>query len=289
MGTCRKPAQRRPVHAIETVSVGLCIWIQPCLCLDSPILWGLLWNGFGAAIILPIYCLLHFQSQQSKRDNAVPLHEAKALVPTTLVGSLLPLILMLPPLVDCKVETQQAFSAVFQLTPVIFVAIQYIGARCIALCTEDRHELDVERPMVYLALISTGICSAIAHVYSLATSLFSQDPATAFSRVYIPSPARVDPSTPNTLTEGGLLFLQYDFLIISLTCILYAYLLLEPQSRTILSFVLAGYERPGLEKFAVMVMVVLTTVVLGPGAAVSFAFAVREDSLPKGSLALKKR
>ena len=269
--------------------MGSYIWIQSCLCLDSPVLWGLLWNGFGAAIILPIYCLLHFQSQQLKRDNAVPLHEAKALVSTTLIGSLLPLILMLPPLIDCRVETQQAFSAVFQLTPVIFVAIQYVSARCIALRTKDRHELDVERPLIYLAFISTGICSAVAHIYSLATSFFSQDPATAFSRVYIPSPTRVDLSISNKITEGGLLFLQYDFLVISLTCVLYTYLLLEPQSRAIKSFVLADYEQSGLGKFAMMLMVMLTTIVFGPGAAVSFALAVREDSLPKGSLALKKR
>ena len=120
-------------------------------------------------------------------------------------------------------------------------------------------------------------------------SLFSQTEATAFSRVFIPSPARVDPSALDKLTEGGLLFLQYDFLIISLTCILYAYLLLEPQSKTLVSSISAIDERSGLENFVIMLLVMFSTVLLGPGAVVSFAFAVREESLPKGSLALKKR
>ena len=169
------------------------------------------------------------------------------------------------------------------------MAFQYITAHWIAFFAKDRADSDSERPFVYLALTFTGTCSAIAHVYSLTTSLLSQDPATAFSRVYIPSPGRVDSSASNKLTEGGLLFLQYDFLVVSLTCILYAYLLLEPQSKALMSSFSAIHERSGLEKLATMLLVVSATALLGPGAVVSFAFALREDSLPKGSLALKKR
>ena len=256
---------------------------------DSAALWGLLWNGFGAAIIIPIYCYLHLRSQPAKRDSALPLNEAKALVATTVLGSLLPLILMLPPFLNCKIETQQAFTALFQLTPVIFVSLHYIAARCIAFFSKNESYSDAGRPFVHQAWVFTGVCSATAHGYVLMMSLFSQNSATTFSRVYIPSPANVNLSASNRLTEGGQLFLQYDFIIISLTCILYAYLLLEQQAKTLMSSVSAVHERPGLERYTTLLLVGLVTFLLGPGAVVSFAFALREDTLSKGDRALKTR
>jgi len=252
-------------------------------------MWGLLLNGFGAAIILPIYCFIHLRSSPTKRDNALPLNEAKALAATTALGSLIPLILMLPPLVDCRIEQQQAFIALFQITPLLFVTIQYIAVHLITIFRKNIDHSDADKPFVLQCYIFAGICSATAHVYALAVSLFTRNPATAFSRVYIPSPANVDPSAPSKITEGAHLFLQYDWIIINLTCILYAYLLFEPHLKTRAPFKSYVNVRPDLEKQMALLLIALTTVTLGPGAAVSFAFAAREDGSRKGNLALRRR
>lgn len=173
--------------------------------------------------------------------------------------------------------------ALFHTTPIIFVTIQHIAAYLFSLLQENVNRIDADEPFVVQSYTLAGICSAAAHVYALAVSLFAQDSATAFSRVYIPRPANVDPLAPNKITEGAHLFLQFDWIVINLTCVVYAYLLLEPHLKTFNFYLPKSWA-----KQAAMLLIGLTTIVLGPGAAVSFAFALRECELRKGDLAVKK-
>ncbi len=140
---------------------------------NSPAMWGLLLNGFGAAIILPIYCFIHLRSSPTKRDNALPLNEAKALAATTALGSLIPLILMLPPLVDCRIEQQQAFIALFQITPLLFVTIQYIAVHLITIFRKNIDHSDADKPFVlqlhlrrHMFRHSSCLCAGGITIYS---------------------------------------------------------------------------------------------------------------------------
>ena len=150
---------------------------------------------------------------------------------------------MLPPLLNCSIARQQAFIALFHTTPIMFATIQYITAYLISLFQANTICTDADKPFVIRSYTLAGICSAAAHVYALAVSLFAQDPATAFSRVYIPRPANVDPLASNKITEGAHLFLQFDWIVINLTCVLYAYLLLEPHLATFKFSFPRGWEK----------------------------------------------
>ena len=243
---------------------------------NRPSLWGALWNGFGAAIILPLYCLVHLRNRSANQASAVPLSEAKALLPTTALGLFLPLILILPPIMGCRIEHQQAFIALFQVSPFIFVLIQQVVARLIKVLDEHRSLPNSSKSFVVASYIFAGLSSAAAHIYVLMISLLAQDNRIAFSRVFIPSLGKIDPQAPSKITEGAHLFLQYDWIIINLTCILYVYLLLEAH----LQILNRHLNIPSVSsKVVVILLITITTVVLGPGAAVSFTCAVIENRL----------
>lgn len=243
-------------------------------CCHSPALWGALWYGFGAAIILPLYCIVHLRNRSVNQASAVPLNEAKALLPTTALGLFLPLLLILPPIMGCRVEHQQALIALFQFSPLIFVLIQRIVARLFKALNEHRSLSDSNKQFVMASYIFAGLSSAAAHLYVLKISLFAQNTRVAFSRVFIPSMVKIDPQAPSKITEGAHLFLQFDWIIINLTCMLYIYFLLEAHLETLIRHMnissISG-------KVVILLLITITTVILGPGAAVSFACATIEN------------
>lgn len=253
---------------------------------DRPSVWGALWNGFGAAIILPFYCLIHLRHRSTNQASAVPLSEAKALLPTTALGFFLPLILILPPVLGCRIELQQAFMALFQASPLIFVLIQQIVARLIRTLDKHRSPSDPNRSFVIGSYVFAGLSSAAAHIYVLIISGFTQNSRIAFTRVFIPSLVEIDRRAPNRITEGTHLFLQYDWIIINLTCILYSYFLLEAHLETLIRHLKIPSSS---RKPVAIVFVTMTTVIVGPGAAVSFTCAIIENELLKGSSAARTK
>ena len=236
--------------------------------------------------MLPLYCLIHLRNRSANQASAVPVSEAKALLPTTALGLFLPLMLILPPVLGCRIEHQQAFMALFQASPLIFVLIQQIVARLIRTLDEHRSPSDPNRPFVVGSYIFAGLSSAAVHIYVLIISLFTQNTHIGFSRVFIPSLVKIDPRAPKKITEGAHLFLQYDWIIINLTCILYIYFLSEAHLETLTRHLKIP---SGSRKLVAIVFITMTTVILGPGAAVSFTCATIEIELLRGSSAAKTK
>lgn len=196
----------------------------------------------------------------------------------------MPFILILPPVLGCRVEHQQAFTALFQVSPLIFVGIQQVAARLIKTLDQGRERSDTDNLFVMGSYILAGLSSAAAHIYVMMVLLFTKNARITFSRVYFPSLAKIDQWAPSNITEGAHLFLQYDWIIIHLTCMLYAYFLLEPHLETLTRHLKAP---SGPSKLVAQLLVIMTTIVLGPGTVVSFAFAAREYGLQKSSMAAK--
>ncbi len=205
---------------------------------------------------------------------------------TTALGFFLPLLLFLPALLGYGTERQQGFVALFQASPLIFGFIQGVVARLIAARHRSVEVMDSDQPFVVGAYILAGLSSAAAHLYVLMISLFTHDTAIMFRRVYLPSFVTIDPRAPGKIIEGTHLFLQLDWVIISLASMLYAYLLLEPRLDIIARHLKVSSS---LNHVAITLLIVMTTVMLGPGATVSFACAAREAVLRKSSLARKTR
>lgn len=229
---------------------------------------------------------MHLRNRSANQACAVPLSEAKALMATTTFGLFLPLILILPPVLGFRIENQQAFIALFQISPLIFVFIQQIVARLIKTLDKHRGLSDSNKAFVAGSYIFAGLSSAAAHIYVLIISLFTSNTRIAFSRVFLPSHVEIDLRNSNKITEGAHLFLQYDWVIINLTCIIYTYFLLEAHLESLIRYLKIP---SGLGKVVAMPLVMMTTILLGPGAAVSFACAAIENGPRKGNTAAKMK
>ena len=188
----------------------------------------------------------------------------------------------MPPYVDRSASVQQTLITVFVLAPLIFSATQHTLALLLsffpsgALQQQSKSRLYVMGVYLFCALVSAGV-----HLYILVTATFSTDPAISFSRVYLPSPTRAYGSFPEKLTEGAHLFIQYDYIYILLSCILYTYLILGPQleRRTFPAKISTMFPISPLTSAYVVISVL--TLLFGPSAIVSLALWARESWLER--------
>jgi hypothetical protein len=236
-------------------------------------------NAFGAAFILPIYCFRHVRANIPEKNTTLKSYEARALLITIAISATFPLILMLPPILSCTVETQQGYLAIFQVTPLLFAGIQVLASLFLrgfqATQPEDANESNQSTRSAYLFACTIA---SLAHLSALGASIFTRNAELSFSRVFLPWYTHVDQSSPNGqgLVMGAHLFTQFDSLIIGLTCAVYAFALIEPllKKRTLIK-----YEVSNKTSIWAAVIIAITTVVLGPAAVVSFAFVMREANL----------
>ncbi|KAL8727152.1 MAG: hypothetical protein Q9166_006248 [cf. Caloplaca sp. 2 TL-2023] len=232
-----------------------------------PALWALAWNGFGAAFILPLYAYFNTPSttgNPTAKTAKIPLHQARALLPTLIISSFLPAIVMfLSPILTTTITQHQTLIALFQFTPVATVTMQWLLASAIAKSSSGEAEEDLQKaersnPRLQGSLLLSLIFSASIHLYCILTSILKF----SFAGVYIPSPSSVHPNTDNAIAQGAKLFMQCDNIIICLTCTLWVSLMLQPH-----------VELRGLwQQVGYAVALGLTTVVLGPGAVVTLGF-----------------
>ncbi|KAL8857760.1 MAG: hypothetical protein Q9178_005660 [Gyalolechia marmorata] len=241
-----------------------------------PALWALLWNGFGAGLILPIPIYFHLQTPSNSKTptKTIPLTHAKALLPAmTLTSYLTALVMFLSPILTTTVLQHQTILAWFQLAPLFTALAQILFATLISLLlppekfASPKDEHKESRKIVKINLLISAVFSAVIHVYCLGTSILAPSSSlNAFSRVYIPDPASMHANSTYTIVEGAFLFMRYDNIIISTTCALLCYMLLSTHLK----------PRDLAQKVGLAVGLGVATFVLGPGAVTSLAFWWRE-------------
>ncbi|CAG8960045.1 hypothetical protein HYFRA_00013233 [Hymenoscyphus fraxineus] len=247
----------------------------------TPALWGVMMNALGAAFILPIYCFRHLRNDSSRRDSGLTENEAKALPITILISATFPLMLMLPPILSAATESQQGWIALFQVTPLLFSLVQIINSLAVTSFVKKSDHNSTEKKYLKISYLLAGLIASTAHLSTLSTSVFSTDPTISFASVFLPWHTTVDQSTPTGLVMGAHLFTQFDFLIITITCSVYAYALLEPLMKR--ERHIALYKQPSIFRDPMVAGMVIagSAFFLGPAATVSFAFAMREDGVRK--------
>lgn len=137
-----------------------------------------------------------------------------------------------------------------------------------------------------------GTIAAAVHMFTIIGSLRSTNPDTALACLFIPSPGKVDhvsrqpmnatfnstilPPKYQVLLEGYHLFTQFDWIVVAISAVVFTYYLLSNSARGTTESALQQIKT--VESRA-LVYLALGTIVFGPGAAGSFALAVRESSL----------
>ena len=239
----------------------------------SPIIWGTLWQCFGAAIALPLYFSRHLTWVATQKPSAlVPAaHHMQALPASFLLGAVLPGVIgMMPAWVARSPFAHQNVLAAWQPDPLWVSLLQtggiWLASSIASSATIEPAKLLTSTRRCYL-LAATS--SALGHMYVMLSVLGSDDPQLGFARMYVPhlyeGPTGASASI---FVRGPWLFLQYDLIIIALSCLSWVYVLLASRA--------GGTTSWKLKCFAGIVLVAAT---LGPGAAVSLALWVREGQL----------
>ncbi|KAK7757300.1 hypothetical protein SLS62_000850 [Diatrype stigma] len=258
----------------------------------------MLWNFNGAAIMQPLYFYILCRSQARVRDPTIPVNESKAIFLTTFAILLSPLLIFAPAwAAGTTTWDHHGYLAMFHYSPIVVTALFLAAARILpagapeqsAAAGGSREAYRASREpkrWIVASLALAGIVAAAAHVYVVVGALVTRDPDASLARLFVPVRGTADPigTLPASLAslapehaallENFHLFSQYDWYVVSLSCVVFAHLLLSRRD---------GEEKtaaanPALTRVEGRELAYLSaaTVLLGPGAAGSFALAIRE-------------
>ena len=246
----------------------------------SPIIWGLLWQAFGAAISLPLYYYHHLKwlDEKARELDSASLPSARALPISFIVGALLPAILGMPPTwIHRSALSHQNILAAWQPDP---VWVSLIQASAVAIFS--RYSFGPDRDgkraawWTRASFLIAAVSSAAGHLYVLSTIMLTRDPMVGFKRMYVPISSNGPGELNKKLASGPWLFLQYDLIIIALSSLSWAYLLVDrllANNFSLRKVLWLGFFFGGL--------------VLGPGATVSLALFWREGKLEQRRAAMR--
>ena len=153
------------------------------------------------------------------------------------------------------------------------IAIQYPRHGLVA--AKNPRAPNEDRIWIVASFLFTAAVSTAVHLFIVFNALTVPGHDASLARLFWPTPGKVSnpvgtgslqPRAYLTLLEGYHLFSQFDWIVVSLACVLYAHLLLgKADGRT------TEWRR--------LVWLFLGSVVIGPGAVGSMALAVREYRL----------
>ncbi|KAI2617407.1 hypothetical protein GGR54DRAFT_641058 [Hypoxylon sp. NC1633] len=233
-----------------------------------PALWQYLWNSAGVAVFLPIYTLLYVTQGFSSASH-VPMAEAQALPFTAVWSFVLALPLMLPALVNASVSQIQNGVVIFFLTPPAYVLFQRLAKTVIS-----KTQFQGFRRPSKTAYWIVGAVSALVHVGIAVYALSSTSPDVSLSRIYIPHPGAVQRGASSIVTEGALLFIQFDYVIINVVVLILGTYILQFEPALIAKSA-GGNDRFG----APMLAFLSISAVFGAGAGLAFVLYCKEQWL----------
>ncbi|KAL8639972.1 MAG: hypothetical protein Q9228_003058 [Teloschistes exilis] len=239
--------------------------------LNLTALFGFLWNAVGAGFVLPLYCFFYFAFGRRSTRPPPSLPEAQALAPSVLLASYVPLVIAIgAPLVFASdPATVQGITAAFQFGPVVSVVFQKLLSLFLPQMRGScRREDDlIAGWYVKLAYLISAVACGLTHLYCFVSiALAGKGSSISFSGVFLPSPDSVVPGSDMNLPEGSTLFMHFDNLFISVTCMFWAGVVLRERLCRVKSRLTLA-----------VIGLAVSCFILGPGATLSAALYLSED------------
>jgi len=228
----------------------------------------------GGAIIIPLYYLASLRLEYTKgyqpASRQINLPYAKALLPALFIGYLIPTALLYLPSADPNLHTMQFFVALWQVCP-FFVNILASGlswAFGTNLKSESRgSSINGLRYLNRVYLVSFAV-TALLHIGTVLLFAWSSDPQLSFEHSFLISPINKGSSYGMKMHR----IFQFDFWIIFAAALLW----------TFYSFWELSYIAKSKISFPTSFAgIILATVCLGPAAAISGAWYLREQLLAR--------
>jgi hypothetical protein len=239
-----------------------------CLRVNSTSIWALLYQTVGGAVIIPLYylALMHESADKDYYSPAarhIPIHYAKALLPSLLIGYLLPTLAMYLPLGDPDLYRTQGLVALWQFSPwIVNLLIFLISNVYKKLGSSPPQAKTTTTDMKSLYLMIIFVCT-IFHLTTLYTCLTDPSISLHHTLLLLPSPERLS-------LIGGLRYIfQADFWLIFAAALVGDILTMWDM------------KRMGREKVAwwrVLLRTGVVSVLVGPGTVLaSWAYRREED------------
>ncbi|KAI5460575.1 hypothetical protein BGZ63DRAFT_387468, partial [Mariannaea sp. PMI_226] len=238
------------------------------------------WQYFGTAIFVPFYCFVelnrHFHSRHGS-DPSVPYYQAKALIPAAIIAVIHPYRMVYFPPSSITLSQHQAFIASYQLGPFVCYALVAAFANYFTSDGKTRttQPANADVPWIKATYAIFGAFSAIVHIAVLACVWRSGDPSVSFDTLFVPRWGQLWlPNAAEALyVEESLFFLQWDFILVTLSCMIYVARILEAMRGS------KGDQEPVLKNALVVLGCGIVCVIFSPGAVVSAVLFAREDFL----------
>ncbi|OTA96531.1 hypothetical protein M434DRAFT_373589 [Hypoxylon sp. CO27-5] len=241
---------------------------------EKPIVFGILWQCFGAAISLPLYYALHVSwANQSKIFRATNVDLVRAIPFGFLLGAVVPAIIGMAPTWNGPesrtAEMHQNILFAWQPDP-IWVSLIQTGIIAATRSTVSRDNgTSTTKKWTSISYLLAALSSAVGHLYTMGNVLSEPNPIATLTRMYVPFLFSGPAGVTDIFTLGPWLFLQYDLIIISLSSLSWAYIMLARAS-----------NGKGLSHGSLALIMLVGWLTIGPGATVSLALLAREKLLP---------
>ncbi|KAI0892642.1 hypothetical protein F4806DRAFT_505373 [Annulohypoxylon nitens] len=246
-----------------------------------PIVFATLWQCFGGAIALPLYYMVHLPWAGSGGCMRVRHTEQAFAIPFSfLVGAVLPAIIGMgtrwfSPGTRSS-DMHQLILGLWQLDPVWVSCVQIILSKAYAMIGQSSRNPGTTKSdngqsgyfWTSTAYLTAAIMSGVGHLYTVWKIATNGDSGGVFGNMYVPWPLGALSGGQDVFVFSPWLFLQYDYVIISLSSLSWVYYLLQiaPQHR-----------KPSPQALALVLL--LGSVTFGPGTTVSLALWYREAKL----------
>ncbi|KAK4113305.1 hypothetical protein N656DRAFT_708267 [Canariomyces notabilis] len=255
----------------------------------------ILWNANGAAIVQPIFFWLAHTTYQANHpyNSEMPLNDAIALFAVTLPIMAAPLLLFTPAWLGLTTWQHHGYIALFQASPLLvtaaFIALSIVlkPATTTTTTTSTTSKGSSSKKWIFASLLSAGTIAAAVHLFTIFTTLRSADPDASAARLFIPDLVRAGIRGFATVTlpaaheyealiENLHLFSQFDWWVVAASCVSLSHLLLKEGDGPYRDLTVTPTTRTQWKELAYLVV---GSLVFGPGAAGTFALAVREIRL----------
>ncbi len=217
--------------------------------------------------MLPAYALLYLQDRGTGSETPrLSAADAQALPLTAVWSVLISLPLLVPGAIGAEPFTVQDGVVVWFFTPFFLTLFHELASSLFSRLSFKGFQNPVQ-----LAYGIVGVVSAIVHVGVAAYAFYSLEPNVSWSRIYWPNHSAVQRG-PTFMTEGAMLFMQYDHVVIYLTVFGLAIYLLGYDK-----LLLADSPAERLKAGRRLLILGSTTLILGPGAGLAYLLCAKES------------
>lgn len=185
---------------------------------------------------------------------------------------------MLPAVVNASPFQIQNGVVIFFLTPPAFVFFHRLTKAIVT-----KTQFKASRKPAKIAYWIVGSVSALVHVGIAVYAMFSPAEDVSLSRIYIPHYNAVQRGHSDIVTEGALLFIQFDYVIINIVVLILGTYILCFEPALIVKPV-SGKDRAGSPLLAFLAI----TGIFGAGAGLAFVLYCKEHWLDSADTQRKR-